>query len=101
MEYSSLITDRKAVRVFPDPVGEEISTLFRAWISGTANAWGSVRVGNFEPNQSRTRGWRRARTSSRVCCFVTVRIIARPGQKSCGIAGGPKKTLGAGHRIVP
>src|SRR5438093_11679525 len=73
-------------------------TLFRSWIRGTANAWGSVRVGNFEANQSRTRGWRRARTSSRDDCFVTLRIISRPREKSRRIAAGPTRALGAGLR---
>jgi len=30
---SSLITDRNAVKVFPDPVGDEISILFFLWMS--------------------------------------------------------------------
>src|SRR2546422_300628 len=96
MEYSSLITVRNAVRVFPEPVGEEIRTLFRSWISGTAYAWGSVRVGNFEANQSRTRGCRRESTSSREDCLVTLRNTSRPREKSRSIAAWPKRALGEG-----
>ena len=64
--------ERKAVRVFPLPVGEETRTFLPAWISGTAYACGSVSPLNFDRNQSRIRGSIKPRTSSFVDAVFTL-----------------------------
>src|SRR3989304_5795218 len=92
---------RNAVRVFPEPVGDETRTFFRSWMRGTAYAWGSVRPENFDANQSRTSGWRSARTSSRPYCLVTLRIILCPFGKTRSIAAGAKRGFVVERRIGP
>src|SRR3989304_6187716 len=64
--------ERNAVGVLPPPVGEATGPFLRAWMSGTAYACGSVRPVNFDPNQSRIKGSRRARTACLVAAFVTL-----------------------------
>ena len=54
----------KAVRVLPDPVGDETSTLFLSWMTGMAIDCGSVRAVNLSLNHLETRGSIMPRTSS-------------------------------------
>src|SRR3990172_5459039 len=103
--------ERKAVRVFPEPVGEEMRTLRRAWMSGTAYACGSVIPENFPVNQVRRRGSRRPRTSSleyTLLTFVTIsgtamnHGVSRGGLKDfCGGSGEPTVPCARSRRGMP
>ena len=65
----------KAVRVFPDPVGDETRTL-RLWcMTGMAFACGMVRSPNLSSNQVEMRGSMRDMTSSFVYVLSTLSII--------------------------
>ena len=52
---------KNAAKVFPDPVGAEISTSRPAWISGHPSNCGSVTVGKRSVNQRRVRWSKRER----------------------------------------
>ncbi len=68
--------DRNAVRVLPEPVGDETRTLLLAWMRGTAMAWASVTSPNLSLNHSETTGWRRDMTSSVLLLSVALCIMA-------------------------
>lgn len=60
----SSIIDKKAVRVFPEPVGEQSRRCSPFIIRGIAIFCGSVKSGNFSLNQFLTGGDRLSRISS-------------------------------------
>ena len=61
---------RNAARVFPEPVGAEISVVLPARICGQPCSCGSVGVPNRPTNQSRTRGWAHATPRQVLCELV-------------------------------
>jgi hypothetical protein len=60
---SWFIAQRKAVRVFPLPVGAVIRACFPAATRGQARPWISVGVPSRSANQRRMTGWNRERVS--------------------------------------
>ena len=60
-----------AVRVLPDPVGEDTRTFLLWWITGMALAWGIVRSSNLSLNQVEMSGSIRPITSSFVYVLST------------------------------
>ena len=64
-----------AVRVLPDPVGEETSTLRLWWMTGMAFAWGMVRSPNLSSNHVEMSGSMSDITSSLVYVLSTRSII--------------------------
>src|SRR3990167_7236526 len=67
---SSFMTDKKAVRVLPLPVGAETKILFLLSISFTAKVCGGEKFLNFFLNQSRVIGLSKSYISSSVSGFV-------------------------------
>ena len=82
---SSIIV-RNAVRVFPDPVGEQRSKCSPLSILGIATFWGSVKSGNLSMNQFLTGGQSLSRSSSDSILSSTYSI--------CGIFPGTYQSLG-------
>ena len=60
------MTDRNAVMVLPEPVGEDMRVDLRSSIRGIADACGAVNESNRERNHRSTTGSMRSMTSSRV-----------------------------------
>ncbi len=72
---SSLIMDRNAVSVLPEPVGDDTRTLLRSWMSGMAYDCGSVKSLKRESNHLAMSGSRSLMTSSLVWRLVTLFMI--------------------------
>ncbi len=66
-----------AVRVFPDPVGEDTRTFFLSCIIGTALDCGSERRSNLSSNHVETRGSISPITSSFVYALSDLSIFIR------------------------
>ena len=84
----SSIIERKAVRVFPEPVGEQSKRWSPSNIVGIARFCGSVKSSNLSMNQFRTGGERRLRMSSvpedSVTCNISgifVKHLGRSGNR--------------------
>ena len=65
-EPNQLVNDgeRKAVSVFPDPVGEQRSRCCFSMMAGMASFWGGVKSGNLSLNHFLTGGQSRSYSAS-------------------------------------
>jgi hypothetical protein len=78
----------KAVRVFPEPVGEEISTFFLSWMTGIAMDWGSVRDVKRSLNHMDTSGSINPSTSSVEYTLLTFSMLHQPNMESYTLTNG-------------
>ena len=92
-----------AVRVFPDPVGDDTRTFLLWWMTGIALACGIVRSSNLSLNQVDMRGSIRPITSSLVYVLSTLSSISTTNRRSHDRVRfkGCEKERGTAHPHMP